>query len=185
MMLDMNPLREEFRTLAIAQRYFPLWTTWGIEDVSVGIHSIGLSYLTTLGQHLNFVACAEFPVTESIRADTIWWEATTRKPIAVFEFERFKDGSELLSKCKNLLQCYVAYQRSPEVLGLCIWTKQFYPLDISYLTQLQLIIRQGFSNNSGKWIPGLTGKIFYLWEFQHMPHNHSILKLNQIYERDV
>ncbi len=66
----------------------------------------------------------------NVRADSVWWEKATRDPIALFKFERHKDGSELIDKVQNLLHAYHTLGDRPALLGLVFWTKNFYPRSI-------------------------------------------------------
>ena len=98
-------LRSELESRSIAERDFPIWTDWGVEDESLSIHSLGMSYLVRVGQVLGYVASCEYPVVgHDVRADAVWWDRETRAPVALFEFERYKDGSELTAKVRNLMR---------------------------------------------------------------------------------
>jgi len=181
-MVDLHKLLEEFRSMAVARQHYPIWTDWGVKPTSTSIHSLGLSYLTRLGQEMGYVACQEFPVTNSIRADCVWWDKENRQPLAFFEFERFKNGAELEEKTKNLLQAHQYHRQSPQFLGLMIWTENFYPIKDHYLTNLWNIARSGFQTHDGQQIAGLTQPHFHIFEFQHTEEK-SCLKLQCIRER--
>ena len=142
-------LRAELTTLEVARRLFPMWTTWGVEDESHTVHSVGLSYLTAIGQSLGYVAAAEYPVAgPSVRADCVWWDAASRRVVAVFEFERHKDGSELVDKTRNLMRAWHVADGTPPLLGLVLWTKNFFPLDVGATRGLWRELEQGFLDAS-------------------------------------
>ena len=126
-----------------------MWTTWGVEDESHTVHSLGLSYLTAIGQSLGYVAAAEYPVAgPAVRADCVWWDASSRRVVAVFEFERHKDGAELVEKTRNLMRAWHAAQGTPPLLGLVLWTKNFFPLDGEATRGLWRELEQGFLDDS-------------------------------------
>ena len=181
-MVDLSQLLEEFQSLSVAREHYPIWTDWGVESVSTSIHSLGLSYLTRLGQEMGYTACQEFPVTASIRADCVWWHRETRQPLAFFEFERFKNGVELEDKTKNLLKAYQHHRRLPQLLGLMVWTEDFFPKHQNYFAHLWHLARSGFQTNDGQQIAGLTQADFHIFEFQHTEEK-SRLKLQCIRER--
>lgn len=174
---------EEFTTLKLARQHLPMWTDWGVEDVSSTLHSLGLTYLVTLGQALGYAACVEFPVDAGIRADVIWWDKSTQKPVAVFEFERHKDGSELLEKAKNLLLAFHRFERNPRMFGLVFWTKHFYPLEQTTLKGLWSIFQHGFRTSGGHQIPGADPKLLKVFEVLHQSGEKGRHRLKQIEER--
>ncbi len=114
----------EVASLDVAHARLPVWTDWGVEDESVAVHSLGLTWLTTLGQALGFVACAEFPVAGGrVRVDSIWWDGASREARAAFEFEREKGRGELVEKVRNLRLAWHAAGGTMELLGLVYWSK--------------------------------------------------------------
>lgn len=161
------PLWEEFRQLHLAREHFPMWTEWGITDAFSTVHSLGLSYLVTIGQSFGFAACADFPVDLTVRSDGVWWDKTTREPMAVFEFERYKDGSELRDKVQNLLIAYHRLNRQPRILALIYWTKNFYPMRDEVTQELWSIVMQGFRTSSGQTISGADPSLLRIFEVQH------------------
>lgn len=180
---DFASLWKEFQQLRLAREHFPMWTEWGIEDVSTTVHSLGLSYLVTAGQALGLAACAEFPVDPTVRSDGIWWDKETRNPVAVFEFERYKDGSELRDKVQNLLFAYHRLNRQPQLLALIYWTKNFYPLADEVTQELWNIVMQGFRTAYGQAIPGVDPSLFRIFEVQHRAIEGSRFNLKGFCER--
>lgn len=144
----------ELAQLRVARQHFPMWTDWGVDDESVAVHSLGLSYLTTLGQALGYACCGDYPVADyRVRADSVWWDKKSRKPVAVFEFERHKGGDELRQKVRNLLRAYHALRRQPELLCLIFWTKNFYPITEDTLLELWRVFEQGYDDEDRARIP--------------------------------
>jgi hypothetical protein len=66
-----------------------------------------------------------------------------RAPVALFEFERHKGGSELVCKVQNLLLAYHSLEKRPALLALVFWTKNFYPLSDEGLRELWTIFERG------------------------------------------
>ena len=176
-------LWDEFQQLRLAREHFPMWTEWGIEDAYTAVHSLGLSYLVTVGQALGLAACAEFPVDPKVRSDGIWWDKVTRQSVAVFEFERFKDGSELRSKVQNLLFAYHRLNRQPRLLALIYWTKNFYPLGDHVTNELWNIVIQGYRTSNGQTIPGADPRLLRIFEVQHRAIENSRFSLKGFSER--
>jgi hypothetical protein len=176
-------VRDEFDALAIARAYFPMWTDWGVEDESIAVHSLGLSYLTTIGQQAGFACCSECPVMGgNVRADSVWWDKGTRDPVALFEFERHKDGSELVGKVQNLLHAYHSLQGRPALLGLVFWTKNFYPLGDEGVRDLWSIFERGFLTEDRRWTPPAPTRLLHVFECLHEdagPGRHMLKKITE------
>lgn len=176
-------LRAEFDALAIARSYFPLWTEWGVEDESVAVHSLGLSYLTTVGQQSGYACCSEFPIAGcSLRADSLWWDKETRAPVALFEFERHKGGSELIEKVQNLLFAYHSLENRPALLGLVFWTKKFYPLSDEGVRDLWTIFERGYLAENRRRIPPAPTRLLHVFECLHEdagPGRHTLKKITE------
>ncbi|MBT0664922.1 hypothetical protein KI809_11480 [Geobacter pelophilus] len=177
------PLWDEFQQLRLAREHFPMWTEWGIEDAFTAVHSLGLSYLVTVGQALGFAACAEYPVDPSIRSDGVWWDKVTREPMAIFEFERYKDGSELRDKVQNLLIAYHRLNLQPRLLSLIYWTKNFYPLGDEVTQELWSIVMHGFRTSTGQTITGADPRLLRIFEVQHRAAEGSKFSLKGFSER--
>lgn len=115
---------------AIMERHFPMLVRGGVADVGATVHSHFLTYLATVGQHLEFSAVSECPVTWSpdhtslgdVRADSVWFERETLVPAAAFEFERFERGDEpkLRQKVENLAVASLATP-SLQIASLVYW----------------------------------------------------------------
>jgi hypothetical protein len=172
-------LHQEFTDLSLAKNHFPNWLEWGIEDEFQAIHSLGLSYLVTVGQSLGYVSCAEVPLAGGrVRADGVWWARDTRQPVALFEFERHKSGDELVSKTRNLMRAWHACQVHPNLLGLVFWTPNFYACPDSVLRPIWQDLSQGFLDDDRVRIPGVPADLLVVYECVHLPHgkNRLILK---------
>lgn len=177
-------LLREFDTLEIARADFPMWTEWGIEDESLAVHSMGLSYLTTVGQRAGYACCCEYPVAgHKVRADSVWWDKASREPVALFEFERHKGGTELEDKVKNLLRAYHSLDRSPTLLCLVFWTKNFYPLGAQDLQALWRILEHGFLANDRLRVGSAPTKVLRVYECLHDDAGPGLHTLRKITER--
>lgn len=118
-----------------AQLLLPIWTDWGIQDSGVSIHSLGVTFLTLLGQHLGFVPACEFPaphqgeyayVGDDVRSDVVWFDPASRTPILIGEFERYTgpdDQKKLQGKVANLLLAHHRWGIKASFLLLAYWTK--------------------------------------------------------------
>lgn len=156
-----------------------MWTSWGVEDESHTLHSLGLSYLTAIGQTLGFVAAAEYPVAgPSVRADCVWWDPETRRVAAVFEFERHKDGTELIDKTRNLMRAWHVAGRTPPLLGLVLWTKNFFPLDAGATRGLWRELEQGFLDSARSRVEPVPVDRLKVFECLHLsgPRGTWLLK---------
>lgn len=176
-------LRTELDGLVIARSHFPMWTDWGVEDESVAVHSLGLTYLTTIGQHAGYVCCCEYPVAgHTVRADSVWWNKETRDPVAIFEFERHKGGDELVDKVRNLLRAYHRLERRPGMLVLVFWTKHFYPLGDEGVRELWRILEQGFVDKDRNSVPPAPIRLLRVFECLHEdagPGRHVLKKITE------
>ncbi len=161
-------LRAELETLAVARRDFPLWTDWGVADESHAVHSLGLSYLMRVGQELGYVAACEYPVAgHHVRADAVWWYRITRRPVAVFEFERFKDGSELVAKVRNLMRAWHAAGCASVLLGLVFWQKHFYTGGAEHVAGLWRELERGFRDEDGAEVGPVPARLLVVYECMH------------------
>lgn len=172
-------LRAELDRLDVARRDFPIWTDWGVADESHAVHSLGLSYLVRVGQELGYVSACEFPVAgHHVRADTVWWDRSTRQPLAVFEFERLKDGSELVAKVRNLMRAWHATGGAPALLGLVFWQKNFYAGGSERVAGLWREMERGFRDEGGAEVGPVPTGLLSVYECLHtdMSGGRHILK---------
>jgi hypothetical protein len=161
-------LRSELDSRAIAASDFPIWTEWGVEDESFAIHSLGMSYLVRIGQVLGYVASCEFPVAgNDVRADAIWWDRITRDPVALFEFERHKDGSELVEKVRNLMRGWHASRQKPTLLGLVFWQKTFFAGSPDRVAGLWRELERGFVDEAGAVVSPVPPRLLCVYECLH------------------
>lgn len=180
----LQKLQKEFSTLEIAREQFPMWTSWGLDDESVAVHSLGLTYLTTLGQHLGYVCCCEFPVANhKVRADAVWWDKSTKNVVALFEFERYKGGNELRNKVQNLLLAYHHAKVPPHLLALIFWTKNFYPLEETEVCSLWRIFEKGYEVEDRSKIPAASPDLLKIFECTHYSTTSGQYTLKSINER--
>jgi hypothetical protein len=161
-------LAAELDSLVVARRDFPIWTDWGVVDESHALHSLGLSYLVRVGQELGFVAVCEYPVAgHHVRADAVWWDRGTRDPVAVFEFERLKDGSELVAKVRNLMRAWHETGGKPSVLGLVFWRKHFYAGSPDRVRVLWREMERGFTDKDGVEVGPVPARLLAVYECLH------------------
>ena len=74
-------------------------------------NTLGVNLFAALGRAAGYVGLAEFPVPRAhewqhklVRVDSAWFARSTRRPVALVEFERFS-AETVLEKLTNL---YVA-----------------------------------------------------------------------------
>lgn len=155
-------LREEFRTLDIARDTLPMLTSWGVEDFSHTIHSLGCNYLTAIGRQSGFWAMSEYPVRvpssgsgHSVRSDVAWWERGDREVVLLGEFERAepKKSGKLVEKARNLLQAHHALGERPRLLVLLAWA--IAGTDLGDLGAVRSVMATGFSPPGATRVRGL------------------------------
>lgn len=161
-------LRAELESLQVLRRDFPMWTDWGVADASTAVHSLGQSYLVRVGQELGYVAVCEYPVAgHQVRADAVWWDRGSRMPVACFEFERLKDGSELVAKVRNLMRAWHAADRTPQVLGLVFWQKAFFAGSPERVSGLWRELERGFRDERGAEVGPVPPRLLHVFECLH------------------
>lgn len=181
----------QLQSLETARELMPILTDWGIKDFSCSIHSLGMTYLTLLGNHLGYVGVAEVPIERSgqyanigndVRSDSIWFNRD-RLPILIAEFERYSgdsDQSKLESKVKNLLLAHNRWDKKPEYLVLVYWTKGL-PSFPNYET-LREIINKGFKTSAQEFVEGTNRRKLLFLQFVMRENNH-LLSLSEIVVR--
>jgi hypothetical protein len=175
------------------QQMLPIWTDWGIADVSCSIHSLGISFLTHLGQTLGFVSVSEFPVPrqgqytttgDDIRCDSIWFDRQTQSPVLIAEFERYTgitDQRKLEGKIENLLLAHHRMQAFPRWLVLAYWTEGLASLPNH--SRFHQIIRQGFETNERLRVDGSQKGRLLCFQFINETTPHQSLRLTKIVQR--
>ncbi|MEI6568850.1 MAG: hypothetical protein WCR20_19365 [Verrucomicrobiota bacterium] len=172
-------IRAEFRSLALLRREFPMLADWGVPDVGLAIHSLGLNYLAALGRHLGCPTVTEFPLVRAdlptnvalagfdgleVRPDVVWFDRKSREPLLLAEFERFDDLSArrkvLVEKTENLVLAHHLTGSQPEILLLALWT--FTGVKVTGLAELSTRVRSGFRRDGGTRINGLSGQARFL-----------------------
>lgn len=191
-MVDSGKIVAQIGNLETAQELVPIWTKdWGVKDRGVLIHSLGVTYLTLLGNRLNYVSVTEVPapyqgkyarVGNEIRSDAVWFDRITQAPIAIAEFERYsgkEDNLKLENKVKNLLLAHHRWSVKAELLILAYWTKKL----TSSNSKLHRIIHQGFVTPAGENITGSRTSKLFLFQFV-MRENRDLLYLADILTRE-
>jgi hypothetical protein len=155
-------LRSELRSMVVARDTLPMLTTWGVEDFSHTIHSLGCNYLTAIGRASGFWAMSEYPIRvpkqgngHSIRPDVAWWERSSREVALLGEFERAepRNSAKLVEKARNLLHAHHALGERPRVLVLLAWA--ITGTNLGDLTAVRSVMASGFRTESGFPVLGL------------------------------
>ncbi|UBF28805.1 hypothetical protein K9N68_13745 [Kovacikia minuta CCNUW1] len=186
-------ISEAIQNFEIAQQLLPIWTDWGVPDVSCSIHSLGVSFFTLLGQTLGYISVSEFPVPrqgqyattgDDVRCDSIWFDQQTRTPILIAEFERYTgaaDQKKLEGKVTNLLLAHHRTQDLPRWLILAYWTEGLVSLPSH--ARLHQIIKQGFETSERLKVVGThQGRLLCLQFINELDTQRS-LKLSKILQR--
>lgn len=194
-------LEETFVTklqdLQLVREVLPMWTDWGVEDSGVLIHSLGITLLTAVGQHLGYVAISEVPTPcqgfayiGDVRSDSVWFDRTSRAPVLIAEFERYSGSDEhklkLENKVKNLLLAQHSLDdraaTSTNLLLLAYWTKGLASLPNH--AELQQIIQHGFETRSKQKVLGCNSRLLFLQFVMH-EKQRNLLYLTRIIARGV
>jgi hypothetical protein len=155
-------LNAEFNSLQFARDSFPMLTSWGVQDFSVTIHSLGCNYLTALGRYLGCWSASEYPVrasenqsSSSVRPDVVWWSKETSHAVLIGEFERFDPRlrQNLIEKARNLLKAHYEVGEMPRILLLMAWAMA--GTDLSCLEEVRATGHNGFVDSDGRTFPGL------------------------------
>lgn len=147
---------------------------WGVTDVGLTIHSLGLNYLAALGRDLGCPSVTEFPVASGnpspdpalagfdgleVRPDVVWFDRAYRTPVLLAEFERFDELSArrniLAEKAENLVLAHHLAGGQPAILLLALWT--FTGIRVTGLAEINTRVRSGFRRDGGARINGLSG----------------------------
>lgn len=183
----------ELQNLQMARAILPIWTDWGVQDEGVSIHSLGVTFLTTLGHRLNHIAVNEMPapkqgryahVGDDVRSDSVWFDRTRQFPLLIAEFERYSgssDKTKLEGKVKNLLLAQHRWNKAAEFLVLAYWTKGL--LSLPEHANLQQIVKGGFETSARERVFGCTkGKLVFI-QFVMREKQGNLLYLSDIIQR--
>ncbi|BAZ08864.1 hypothetical protein NIES4071_06700 [Calothrix sp. NIES-4071] len=188
-----NSIIAQLQNLNTARELMPNLTDWGVKDFSCSIHSLGMTYLTLLGNHLGYVGVAEVPtpkngqyayIGDDIRSDSVWFNRETRLPTLIAEFERYSgviDQSKLESKVKNLLLAHNRWDGKPEYLVLAYWTKGI--SSFPKYENLQQIISKGFKTPAQEPVEGTSRQKLLLLQFWMRENSDQKLYLSEIVVR--
>jgi hypothetical protein len=178
------------QNFALVNQLFPIWTKRGTRDFSCSIHSFGLSFLTLLGHHLNYIAVSELPVPrqgqyadvgDDIRSDIVWFDRTHYTPVLIAEFERYSgaiDQKKLEAKVENLLLADHRWNRSCRWLILAYWTKGIVLLPKH--DEFQNIIQHGFATPTRLKVEGTQVRKLLCLQFIHEEDPHQSFQLTKI-----
>jgi hypothetical protein len=189
----MNKIEDVIQDLEIARQLLPIWTDWGILDESVSIHSLGVSYLTHLGQYLGYVSISEFPVSrqgqysnvgDDVRPDAIWFDRKTQNPFLIAEFERYSgvdDQQKLESKVANLLLAHHRLGETAKFLVLAYWTQGLASLPDH--ARFYQILQQGFETSNRQRVKGAQETNLLCLQFLHQKQSNQAYRLAKILQR--
>jgi hypothetical protein len=189
----MNEIVDVIPDLEIARQLLPIWTNWGVMDESVSIHSLGISYLTHLGQYLGYVSISEFPVArqgdyanigDDVRPDSIWLDHTTQNPFLIAEFERYSgidDQAKLESKVANLLLAHHRLGETAKFLVLAYWTQGLASLPDH--ARFYQVLQQGFETSTRQKVKGTNRANLLLFQFLHQKQSDQRYCLVKILQR--
>jgi hypothetical protein len=189
----MNKIEDAIQDLEIARQLLPIWTDWGILDEGVSIHSLGVSYLTHLGQYLGYVSIAEFPVSrqgdyanigDDIRPDSIWFDRQTQTPFLIAEFERYggiDDRAKLESKVANLLLAHHRLGETAQFLVLAYWTPGL--ASLPNRDRFYQILQHGFETSSRQRVKGSQSANLLCIQFLHQKQSDQMYRLAKIIQR--
>lgn len=177
----------------VAERYFPAWVNEGIPDYLCSIHSLGVTFWTTLGQALGLVAVGEMPALhqtektygagKEIISDSVWFRDRF-DPCVLVEFERYageQDAAKLSDKFDNLLLAYHHWGSQADLLVLAYWTKGLVNLPNHDLYKKRL--RDGFSFAGRSFVPGSASVRPLFFQFILSDTEDGRWKLDKILER--
>jgi hypothetical protein len=171
-----NAIQSKLETDFI-ENAFPVWTSHGVKDEDVFIHSIGCSVWNTLGHELGYMAIVEGPAPvasgNDIRSDSVWIDKETNSPLVLIEFERYdgspKGKSQLLKKLVNLMEAANRWEDKPVLLVLSAWSPGL--VSAPDFEQLEKTFLKGTFNGQGSFIP--------------RPKNCGLLLQRMVFEQEV
>ena len=189
----MNKIEDVIQDLEIARQLLPIWTDWGVLDEGVSIHSLGVSYLTHLGQYLGYASIAEFPVSRQgdyanighdVRPDSIWFDRQTQQPFLIAEFERYggiDDQAKLESKVANLLLAHHCLGETAQFLVLAYWTQGLASLPDH--ARFYQILQHGFETSTRQRVKGTQSANLLCIQFLHQKQSDQMYRLAKIIQR--
>lgn len=189
-MADVNELHRGLSVEA-ASTHLPMWTEWGVRDVSHMIHSLGCSFLTAIGRDLGFASASEVPapregrlanVEEDVRSDSVWYERSSRRVALVAEFERYAGKQKDLSpKVETLLLAQHRWTCPDATLLLAYWSVGLVSLPDH--DGLRKIVRDGFKATGGVHVSGNPRANLAFYQFVVREGQDGLLRLENILRR--
>lgn len=189
----MADISELHRGLSVeaAGTHLPMWTEWGVRDVSHLIHSLGCTFLTAVGRDLGFASVSEVPaprdgglanVEEDVRSDSVWYERQTRGVTLVAEFERYAGKQKDLSpKVETLLLAQQRWACPAATLLLAYWSVGLVSLPDH--DGLRKIVSDGFKATGGVHVPGNPRAKLVFYQFVVREGQDGLLRLEDILRR--
>lgn len=178
-------------TIEAAASHLPMWTEWGIRDVSHLVHSLGCTFLTAVGRDLGVTAVSEVPaprdgalahVEEDVRSDSVWFDRQTRRVVIVAEFERYSGKQKDLSpKVETLLLAQHRWGCQDATLLLAYWSIGLVTLPNH--DSLRNIVRSGFCATGGVRVPGNPIARLVFYQFVLRAGQDGLLRLENILRR--
>jgi len=178
-------------TVATVAASLPIWTEWGVHDTGPLIHSLGVTFLTTLGRDLGYISVSEMPAPRSgspadseieVRSDAVWFDQSTRRVALIAEFERYSGKQkDLTPKAESLLRAHHRWNCDEAVLLLTYWSIGVVTLPSH--DHLRTVIRDGFSATGGVHIPGSPRAQVVFYQFIVREGQDGLLRLSEIIRR--
>lgn len=178
-------------SMEAASTHLPMWTDWGVRDVSHLIHSLGCSFLTAIGRDLGFASVSEVPaprdgglanVEDDVRSDSVWYDRTSRRVVLVAEFERYAGKQKDLSpKAETLLLAQQRWACPAATLLLAYWSVGLVSLPDH--DSMRKIVRDGFKATGGVHVPGNPRATVVFYQCVVREGQDGLLRLEDILRR--
>lgn len=193
MAVDDKKLIAALADKAAAQQHLPMWAEWGIVDSGVLIHSLGVSWMTLVGDHLGLMSASELPAPtqgrygrmgDDVRSDVMWFDRSTRTPLMIGEFERYSGLEKDLSpKVQSLVLAHHRWGASDALLVLAYWTTGLASLPNH--AALRALVTNGFLVTGRGQIEGIARPRLVFLQFIMAMGKDGCLRLDQIIQRGV
>jgi hypothetical protein len=176
-----------------AHRHLPMWTEWGVVDAGVLIHSLGVTWMTLVGDHANLMSVTELPAPaqgrygrmgDDVRSDAVWFDRTTHHPVMIGEFERYSGiDKDLSPKVQSLVLAHHRWGAADALLVLAYWTTGLATLPNH--AALRAIASDGFQVAGLGQIEGIPKLRMAFLQHIMIRGKDGLLRLDQIIQRGV
>jgi len=177
-------------TVSRAEELLPMWTRWGVPSVGLSVHSLGVTFITAIGEKLGLASVAELPaprpgstsLEDDVRSDSVWFERAGRSVVLVAEFERYAGKEkDLAPKVESLLLAHRRWGHARAVLLLAYWTVGLVSLPDH--AQLRRVLRDGIDGTGRVRVPGSPSASVHFFQFVHQEGKDGMLRLTSILRR--